>query len=66
MTTTATIITDRIFLCASIVRELIKNDTMIVNDEDENSNTPLHLAAQYGHHKLAKVLLDLGADVSAR
>ncbi|RUS77619.1 hypothetical protein EGW08_014619 [Elysia chlorotica] len=50
----------------NIVRELIKTDTTIVNDEDENSNTALHLAAQCGHYKVVKLLLDLGADVSAR
>lgn len=54
------------YLVPSIVRELIKEDHSIVNDEDENSNTALHLAAQYGHNKVAKMLLDLGADVSAR
>ena len=48
------------------MRELIKRDKTIVNDEDDGSNTALHLAAQYGHNKVAKLLLDLGADVSAR
>ena len=53
-------------LCFSIVREIVRNDKSVLNDEDENSNTALHLAAQYGHNKVAEVLLELGADVSAR
>ena len=45
---------------------MVKVDKSVLNDEDENSNTALHLAAQYGHNKVAAILLELGADVSAR
>ena len=50
----------------SIVRELVKQDKNSVNDEDENSNTALHLAALAGHAKAADVLIEMGADVAAR
>ena len=41
-------------------------DKNSVNNEDENSNTALHLAALAGHAKVAEVLLEYGADVAAR
>ena len=52
--------------CYSVTRELVTQDKNAVNDEDENSNTPLHLAALAGHAKLADVLIEMGADVAAR
>ena len=54
------------FVFSSIVRELVKQDKNSVNDEDENSNTALHLAALAGHAKVADVLIEMGADVAAR
>ena len=48
------------------VIELVKKDPSIVNDEDEASNTPLHLAATEGHVKCCKELLERGAEVDAR
>jgi ankyrin repeat protein len=50
----------------STVRELVTQDKNAVNDEDENSNTALHLAALAGHAKVAEVLIEFGADVAAR
>ena len=55
-----------LFVCFSIVREIVQMDKQVLNDEDEDSNTALHLAAQFGHNKVVEILLDLGADVSAR
>lgn len=48
------------------MRELVTKDKNLVNDEDDSSNTALHLAALAGHAKLAEVLLEFGADVAAR
>ena len=38
----------------------------IVNDEDDASNTPLHLAALEGHENVLSILLENGAAVDAR
>lgn len=48
------------------VTELVKGDISFINDEDEESNTPLHLAAREGHETCCKALLQQGADVDAR
>ena len=45
---------------------LLKRDISIINDEDDASNTPLHLAALQGYDKVAKELLDRGAAIDAR
>ena len=36
-----------------------------VNEEDENTNTCLHLAAYHGHAEIAEVFLHCGADPDA-
>ena len=48
------------------VVELLRKDPSIINDEDEASNTALHLAATEGHLKCCKELLERGAEVDAR
>ena len=45
---------------------LLKRDMSIINDEDDASNTPLHLAALYGNDKVAEELLERGAAIDAR
>ena len=45
---------------------LLKRDMSIINDEDDASNTPLHVAALNGNDKVAKELLDRGAAIDAR
>ena len=49
-----------------VVRELVKCDKKTINDEDENSNTALHFAAEAGHNKVVHALLEAGADINAR
>jgi ankyrin repeat protein len=50
----------------SIVRELIKNDGTIINDEDADSNTALHLSSTNGHWRVIEALLEKGAVIDAR
>lgn len=50
----------------SVVREMVIRDHSSVNDEDEDSNTALHLATLHGHTKVALILIKNGADVAAR
>ena len=45
---------------------LLKYDLSIVNDEEDASNTPLHLAALEGHTRVVQILLECGAAVDAR
>lgn len=51
---------------SSVIEILLKCKRECISDEDEDGNTPLHLAALNGHHKSAKVLLDYQADFHAR
>ena len=56
-----------ILLClCSVVRELVRRNKMVINDEDEDSNTALHLASLAGHNKVVQALIDAGADIEAR
>lgn len=54
----------------SIVKELIrhgkKSKIDLIVDEDDDSNTPLHLACANGHYNVAKVLLEAQADPGVR
>ena len=49
-----------------MVRELVSRRRNITNDEDEDSNTALHLAALAGHLNVAETLVKCGADIQAR
>ncbi|KAG1661213.1 Transient receptor potential cation channel subfamily A member 1 [Nymphon striatum] len=44
---------------------IVKENKLIVGDEDEDSNTALHLAALKGHFRVIKLLLNHGADIEA-
>ncbi len=44
----------------------MKRDKYSVNDEDSNSNTALHLACTYGHHRVVSILIDAGAEIEAK
>ena len=54
----------------SVVKELIRHGEMmkldLIVDEDDDSNTPLHLACINGHYQVARVLLDAEADPDVR
>lgn len=53
-------------LCFRVTMTLIKQNPLIINDEDDCSNTPLHLAALNGHIKVVELLLNQGASIDAR
>ncbi len=38
----------------------------LTQDEDEDHNSPLHLAARTGHYIVAEILIKHGADVEAK
>ena len=45
------------------VQALLGKDNCNVSSEDKGGMTPLHVACQNGHTKIAKLLLDRGADI---
>lgn len=49
-----------------VVRDLVHRYKFLISDENEESNTPLHLACLEGHSEVVSVLLEAGADVEAR
>ena len=49
-----------------MIETLLKCKKDIILDEDEDGNTPLHLAALNGFSKSVKVLIDSQADFAAR
>ena len=45
---------------------LEKTEDKVLNDEDEDSNTSLHLASEAGHLNTVKLLISKGADKESR
>lgn len=54
------------FLFSRVVEELIKNYRFLINDENEDGDSPLHLASSNGRTEVVQVLLQASADVEAR
>ena len=54
------------FLVFRNVQALIGKDNCNVSSEDKDGMTPLHIACQSGHTKIAGLLLDRGAEVDHR
>ncbi|XTI94186.1 hypothetical protein V2W45_1217397, partial [Cenococcum geophilum] len=50
---------------AAMIPSQVREIAIALEKRDSNGQTPLHLAARYGHHKMAVLLLDKGADVNA-
>ncbi len=50
----------------SVVREIIAKRPQTVFDEDEDGNTPLHLACINGYQGVGKVLIGANVDIEAR
>ena len=51
---------------ANLVRQLLKSNPALVNADDGDGHTPLHVAAIYGRRSCAEWLLAHGADLEAR
>ena len=52
--------------CARILQRLLEKCSSLVIEEDEDGNTPLHLAALNGWKHTAKLLLEKRANIEAR
>lgn len=50
----------------SVVKEIVSKRPETVLDEDEDGNTPLHLACIHGFPNVAKALITAKADIEAR
>lgn len=55
-----------LYVNCSVVREIISKRPETVFDEDEDGNTPLHLACIHGYQGVAKALIGANADIEAR
>ena len=42
---------------------LIGKNCQLIDAQDEEKNTPLHLAAETGHHEIVEFLIKADADV---
>lgn len=56
----------KLLLSRRVILELIRHNKQIINGEDEDGNTSLHLAALAGHENVLKILSEVGANVEAR
>ena len=51
-------------IALKIIPGLKKNKHLLLNDQDEDGDTPLHVAAYHGHERAVKYLVGLGADIN--
>lgn len=49
-----------------MIEALVRRQKDCILDEDEDGNTPLHLASLNGYRRTVKILLDSQADFDAR
>jgi ankyrin repeat protein len=48
------------------VADLLENDLCRIQSKDPEGNSPLHIAVQYDHEKLVRLLIDFGAEINER
>jgi len=48
------------------VKQLVQEDALLIMAQDENNQTPLHMAAAQGHGEIAEFLISRGADLNAQ
>jgi ankyrin repeat protein len=48
------------------VKKIIKENSKLVNEKDNQINTPLHIAAVKGYIDISKLLIEKGADLEAK
>ena len=60
------VVTDVYKMALKIIPGLKKNKHLLLNEQDANGNTPLHIAAYLGHESVVKYLVELGADINVK
>ena len=53
-------------LCFRIVDVILETTVKVLNEQDEISNTALHLAAEGGHVDIVETLINIGANKESR
>ena len=59
-------VTDVYKMALKIIPGLKKNKHLLLNEQDANGDTPLHIAAYLGHESVVKYLVGLGADINIK
>ena len=53
-------------MALKIIPGLKKNNHLLLNEQDANGNTPLHIAAYLGHESVVKYLVERGANINIK